>query len=372
MINGIIAVLNQPQGNFELQTKKIGEVDKDALVLKIELSGICGTDVHIFQGNHHGVHYPIVLGHEIVGTVQETGKNISMDYRGKTVAEGDRIILTPAMHCGFCYYCAVAKTPVRCVNATQYGFFSGNKAKSPFNGGYAQYLYIDCNKTSFFKSEISPEKGVLAEPIAVALHTISRVQNVTGATVVVQGAGALGLLHIFTAKAAGAAKVILVTRRKTEKLDIAVELGADEIITMEEVPDRRDRIKQVKKSSLCGYGADAVFECVGVPEVVDEGLHYLRDSGIYAIVGHAVEAGETGIDPADIMERNLRIEGIFDHSVEDFYKAFTILENNIHCVEKVISHRVPLFQIDGIFRKIVSKARHNGKEIIKAVLDPWI
>ncbi len=369
--SGKVALLPQAGGRFEINEHPVPRDNQNSLLLRVELCGVCGTDVHIFNGKHSDVEFPIVLGHEIVGTVEANGIGDIHDYLGNPVQPGDRIILTPAMYCGKCYFCSVAKTPVRCINPAQYGFFSRNEAASPFNGGYSQYVSLDYSKTDFFKTNISPEAGIFAEPLAVSFHSVIRASVRPGDTVVVQGAGSLGLLHVLAAKIAGAARIIMVTRRKTAKLDLARSLGADITITMEEIPERDERIRIVRESSINRYGADSVFECVGVPAVIGEGIAYVRDSGTYCIVGHAVNEGAAEINPADIMNRNIRIEGIFDHSVEDFYKSFTVLEREQHSVAKILSHKIPLADIDDAFECLSSKKLFDGSEITKAAIAPW-
>lgn len=371
MKKGSIALLQKPFGPFAIEHHELPRIGKTTLLLRIELCGICGTDVHIYEGKHHDVAFPIILGHEIVGTIEEMGDEVGTDYCGKTIRPGDRITLTPAMVCGSCFFCAVVKTPVRCVNATQFGFFSGNRAEMVFNGGYAQYLDVDATKTGFFKTDIPPEQGVFGEPLAVALHSVIRAGIQPGDSVVVQGAGTLGLLHVLAANVAGAASITLVTSRNTEKLEIGRAFGADRVITMKDTSDRRERIEAVRRQSISGYGADAVFECVGKPAVIDEGLEYVRDSGVYCIVGHAVDEGTVAINPLPVMERNIRIAGIFDHSVEHFYRAQAILETQRFPVQRMLTHKVPMGHMAEAFNRLVSKERYNGNEIIKAAVAPW-
>ncbi len=368
---GVVALLREPQGAFELNRHMVPVPDEGSLLLRIELCGICGTDVHIYNGKHGAVGFPIVLGHEIVGVVEDGGVENPVDYLNQPVSPGDRVILTPAMYCGSCFFCSVANTPSRCVAPEQYGFYSRNEANSPFNGGYGQYLVMDYAKTDFFRTDVSAEAGVFAEPLAVSFHSTTRAGVLPGDTVVVQGAGSLGLLHVLAAKIAGAQRIIVVTRRKTAKLEVARELGADVTITMEETPDEADRVRMVKEASIHGFGADAVFECVGVPGVIPEGIAYVRDSGVYCIVGHAVDEGTATVNPADIMDRNLRIEGVFDHTVEDFYKAAVTLEREHHGVERILSHTVPIDRLKEAFERLRTRTPFEGSEIAKAAVQPW-
>lgn len=328
--------------------------------------------MQIYQGKHHEVTFPVIMGHEICGKVIALGKGVNSDFLAKTVIIGDRVVLVPAVHCGKCYFCSVVKTPSKCINSVQYGFFSNPDNEPYFTGGYAQYLYIHNPKTEFFKIDAPPDTAVLTEPLAVAIHGVTRAKLLPGQTVVIQGAGPIGLLTLLYCKVGGAQKIIVVDKGKKERLKIAKEFGADLTIDIEEIPNSKDRFKVVKETSLSGYGADAVFECAGVPEVVTEGIGYVRDSGTYCIVGNAVDKGTIPLNPClDILDKNITIEGIYDHAVDDFIKAVTIIEKAEFPFSKMISHKISLFRLKEAMETFIEKKLLNGKEVLKPVVDPW-
>lgn len=364
---GKAAVLDKPKGNFEIKKYPVPDPAPATLVLRIELSGVCGTDIHIYHGYLSGIPFPLILGHEITGKIIALGKGVENDFLGKPVGIGDRIVLLPAIHCGKCYFCIVAKTPTKCPNAVQYGFFPNPDKKPYFTGGYAEYLYLHNPNTVFFKTSAPAEVAVFIEPSAMAVHAVDRAQIKVGDTVVVQGSGTLGLLTLVYAKLAGAAQTIVIGKRRKERLKIARELGADLTINMEEIPDKEERIRIIKERSYTGYGADVVFECSGALPAVSEGLQYLRDSATFCEVGTFVDMGSVDINPAlDIVGKNITIEGVYDNGTEQFVKALPILEKGEIPFFKMISHKLPLERL----KEAMTEREIDNKEITKIVVAP--
>lgn len=369
---GEAAVLYEPDGDFVIKEYSLPDPAPGTLLLKVELCGICGADPQIYQGKHHETTFPLIMGHEICGQVIARGQRADTDFLGRSVVEGDRIVFVPAVHCGKCYFCSVVKTRSKCVRSVQYGFFSNPDHEPHFSGGYAQYLYLHHPGTEFFKVDVAPEKAVLTEPLAVAIHGVTRAQLSPGDSVVVQGSGPIGLLTLLYCKVAGAGKVIVVDKGRKERLRVAKEFGADVTIDVEEIPDIEDRCRIVKDATVSGYGADAVFECAGVPEVVVEGIKYLRDSGTYCMVGNAVDKGTIPLNPClDILDKNITIEGIFDHAVDDFIKAVNVIENIEIPLSPMISHKVSLRRLRETMQALIKRKPLDGREVLKVVVDPW-
>ncbi len=370
---GISAILEKPFGEFLLKEYPIPNPASGTLIIKVELCGICGADVQIFQGLHHHVNFPIALGHEICGEIVAVGDGKESDFTGKSIAIGDRIVFVPSVHCGQCYFCSVAKTRAKCLNATVYGFLSDKEEEPHFKGGYGQYLYIHDPRTSIFKTNVPAEAAALTEPLAVALHGVERSGLQAGDTAVVQGAGPLGLLMTVACKASGASTVIVVGKSRKERLALAAELGADIIIDMKETPQVSERRRIVEDASSSGFGADVVFECAGAPQAFSEGVQYVRDSGIYCIVGSAVDKGTVSLNPCmDILDKNITIHGIYDHDVEHFSRAFRIIEERRFAVSKVISHRVSLGRLHEAMSCYARQEKFDGYHFRKAVVDPWL
>lgn len=371
MKKGRVAVLDKPNGEFIIKEYPLPDPEPGTLLIRIELCGVCGTDVHTYHGYMPDAPFPIILGHEIVGEIIALGKGTKTDFLGKPIKVGDRITLVPAIHCKKCFYCSIAKTPSKCVNMVSYGFFRDPDEKHYFTGGYADYLYLFHPDTDFFKINAPAEVAVFTEPLAIAIHAVDRAHIRLGDTVVVQGSGAIGLLTLICAKLSGAGKTIVVGKRRKERLELAKKLGADLVINMEEVPEEKERIRIVKENSLSGYGADVVFECAGVPQAFSEGIKYLRDSATFCEVGHFADTGSTKINPCtDVLTKNIRIEGIYDNEPEQFVRAIPILEKNEFPFAEIISHKLPLTSLKDAVDAITKGGKIDGKEVVKVVIDP--
>jgi len=371
MKKGRVAVLDKPKGRFIIKEYPLPDPAPGTLLVKIELCGVCGTDVHTYHGYLPDAPFPLILGHEIVGKIFALGKGVKTDFLGKPVKVGDRITLVPAIHCKKCFFCTIAKTPSKCVNMVSYGFFRDPDEKHYFTGGYADYLYLFHPDTDFFKINAPAEVAVFTEPLAIAIHAVDRAHIRLGDTVVVQGSGTIGLLTLICAKLAGAGKIIMVSRKRKERLELARRLGADLTINMEEIPEIEERVNIVRKGSLSGYGADVVFECAGAPAAFSEGIKYLRDSATFCEVGHFADTGSVKINPClDILTKNIRIEGIYDNEPEQFVRALPILEKGEFPFAEIISHKLPLTKLKDAVDAITTGRKIDGKELVKVVIDP--
>ena len=368
---GKVAVIMGEEGDIVVKEYPLPDIKDNELLIKIDLCGVCGTDVHTYYGGLEEAPFPTILGHEICGIIVEKGKDVKADFIGKQVKEGDRIILVPAIHCHKCYYCAIAKTPSKCMNMISYGFMPEPDKEPHFTGGYAEYLHLYHPDTEFFKIDAPAERAVFTEPLAIAVHAVDRSHLMPGQTAVVQGAGAIGLLTMICAKSFGASKVAVVGRRRKERLELAKELGADLTINMEEIPEEKERVEMIREFSTTGYGADVVFECAGNPLAFKEGIHYLRDSATLCEVGHFADAGSIDINPClEILTKNITIEGIYDNEADHFSRAIPILEKPQTEVEKIISHRLPLTKLMDAFRALREGIEIDGRQVIKSVIEP--
>lgn len=367
---GRMMSLDGVKGKFNLKEYEIPQVKEGMILCKIDLCGVCGTDGHTYLGHFANTPFPLLLGHEISATILEKGSGVETDYLGKKVDVGDRIVFVPAIHCKKCFYCSIVKTPSKCLHMISYGFM--NPEEWPhFTGGYADYLYLYHPDTEFFKIDASAERAVFAEPLAIALHAVERSGLKPGDTAVIQGTGAIGLLTLACAKLAGATRTVVVGRKRKERLELAKKFGADLTINLEEITNLEERVKLVKEISTTGYGADVVFECAGIPSAFAEGIKYLRDSAVLCEVGHFTDSGSVSINPCkDILEKNIRIEGIYDNEAEQFMRAVPVLEQAIFPLEEMISHRLPLSRLKEAIDAANCGSVVDGKEVIKAVVNP--
>jgi L-iditol 2-dehydrogenase len=309
------------------------------------------------------------MGHEIVGTLVALGEGFETDALGKSLKVGDRIVPAPLVTCGTCFFCTIAKEPVKCLNGKAYGHLGDGP---PYHhGGYAEYLYVFLPGTLVFKTDLPPEVGVLLEPMSIAVNAVDKVGIYPGEVVVVQGAGPIGLLTVACAKLSGASKVIAVDMQPG-RLAMARKLGADVTINLREVRNAADRIRMVHEESTGGFGADVVFEAAGVPAAVPEGIDYLRYGGRFCEEGHFADSGTVQINPSThLCAKCITLVGSWSSTPDTFARSLNLLERGDFPYGDLITHRLPLERTTEGFTALAGDKMSDGTEVIKAVTAPW-
>lgn len=363
------AVLLEPK-KLEVLDYDKPKVADDALLAKIKCCGVCGTDVHKFLGYGKGVPYPLILGHEFSGVVEQLGPkaNEALVVHGGELAEGDAVTVVPGLPCGECHFCRnFPDRPNLCTNRLIYGGSRTSRDPPHLYGGFAEYIYVEPRSWVYKLPEgMSFKLGALAEPASVSTRALERAigpeMDASGLTVVVQGAGAIGLLATAAAKAAGAEKVINIDRVK-ERLKMAKELGADELVNMKEFVDPREWIERVQELTD-GVGADVVIECTGVPEAFLEGLEMVRRGGKYVEMGHFTDPGGIELHPHAICYRDMDILGSWVYPMAQFGKSLEILNSGKFPLEEIFTHE---FGVEDTLKAIQTSERG---ECVKALVVP--
>ena len=366
-------LLEKPKGNFVIGDYPIPEPAPGSVLMKIELCGVCGTDVHTWQASAEdvGCEYPISLGHEISGTVAQLGPGKLRDSIGRTLEIGDRIGVCPAIHCGKCYFCRIAKTPEKCTDWKTYGTWPKADQEPHFTGGYADYLYIHDPNSLVLKTDSTAERTVFLEPMAVVVHSLLHAQIRLGDTVVIQGSGPIGLLTTACCRLAGASRIIATGRRNRKRLELAKQMGADFTICHEDMPDEKQRKEFVFDNSLNLVGADVVINTVGTAPVFKECLNFVRNSGTLVEVGNFVDSGTIDFNPCrDLLEKGIRIIGSFDNEAEHFVRSLPMIADQRIPLEKLISHRIPLGDVQQALDAIGKNEKLDSHEIVKIMMDP--
>ena len=365
---GRVAILDKPEGTFHIEEKPLPEVKPGEILVKQESAGVCGTCVHMYHGRLPGIKYPIILGHEIVGTIDTLGKGVETDLMGEPLKEGDRVFILPAMRCGKCYFCSVIGASNLCTGGGAYGVKPLSDDPLYFTGGYGDYVYLDHPWSKVLKMNADPDVAVLLEPFSIGIHALDRVWVKTGSVVAIQGAGAIGLFTLIAAKETGAFKTIVIGAPES-RLELAKEFGADVTINIEEIPDAEERIELVKKETPGGYGADVVFECAGVPTAIPEGLDMLRRGGTYVVAGHFTDVGEVSINPfTHLNNKHINLVGVWGGKLPYFVKGKPILESGKYPFGKMVSHKLPLERLGDVMDALSTDYRLDGKEVRKVVI----
>jgi len=337
------AVIARPNESVEIKEFPIPKVHPRAMLVRMKVSGICGTDIHIWRGHIKAIRYPVIPGHENVGVIHELGEDVGRDIADNKLAEGDTIVWPPRSSCGYCYYCKVLNEPTLCPNTRSYGISIPCNEPPYINGGFSEYIYIRPQTDVVKVPKDVSVKEVLAAGCAGATmaQAVERGGVSLGDVVVVQGGGGLGLFGIALALASGARKVISIPGRREARLKLAERLGA-EVIDMNRLPEVRKRVEVVKRLTPGGYGADVVFECTGNPEAVLEGMRMLRRGGRYVIVGQTPEMGEIPMAPSVITRNQLILSGSWAGTGKHLYKAVKLIESHKFPFEELVTHEFTL------------------------------
>jgi L-iditol 2-dehydrogenase len=335
------------------------------------MCGICGTDKHTWRGENvqyagteaeTDTPFPIIPGHEVIGVVAAINDRVKprLDYNGERLRVGDRIVLCPDVICGECFECRHTFAYPWCENLRGYGNAFTSTEPPHLFGGWAEYMYILPNAFVYKVPEGLPDRvAVMAELMAVS-YNLDKVQEfftlsgegfAVGNTVVVQGAGPMGICHIIKARMMGAGDIIA-TDRSDFRLDLAKAFGADHGLNVDQTT-ASERIEFVR-SLTRGRGADIVAECVGIAEVVPEGIEMLRKGGFYIEAGNFVEMGEVSLSPhRHFCAKNIRLIGMTNHPFTGYTPSMEMMHRQAHLFpfEEFVTHAYPLAQTEDALLK---------------------
>ncbi|NQS88292.1 zinc-binding dehydrogenase [Patescibacteria group bacterium] len=352
------AVITKP-GEIKIQEFPYPSVKESDMLVKMEMSGICGTDKHTYKGElrqyagtaaEEDIPLPIIPGHEDVGVVAEIGKQAkkNLEFYGRELKEGDRVVICPDIICGRCWYCRHIAAYPWCENIKTYGVTISCKTPPHLFGGWAEYMYVTSD-TFVFKvpPEIPPRIAVLTEPLVVTylfdkakeFYSLGGEGFGTGDTVLIQGTGPLGLCHIIKARIMGAGQIIAIDKSEY-RLKLAKDFGADVTINVEKTTEK-ERIEKVK-ALTDARGVDLVVECVGIPEVVREGIEMLRKGGMYFEVGNYVETGTVSLSPhRHMLAKSIRLIGMTNHPYTGYGPTLKLIERYLHTIpfERIVTHQ---------------------------------
>jgi len=377
---GVLAATLVKPGKYEIREYPLPEPAAGCVLIRMEMSGICGTDKHTFQGytaqyGGRQLEFPIIQGHENVGTIAAIGGDGKYaDFEGVALREGDRVVVGANVACGECYYCRHDFPYYCCEKTTDYG--NNLSAKNPPHlfGGWAQYMYV--LPGSFLvkvPDDLPSEVAVLTEIFAVSVG-LDRAKQMSAFpnesfrfddTVVVLGVGPLGMCFLMKARMLGAGTIIAVDKSEY-RLNFAKRLGADFAVNVESM-SKPERLKMVKDLTH-GRGADMVIECAGVPQAVPEALEMLRVGGLLVEAGNFSDLGEVAISPhRHICAKNARILGVGGEEPAAYGPGMRQMARYMknYPLREFVTHRYGLRDVDAAMKKSVEA------ESMKVVLEPW-
>ncbi len=346
----------QGQGKgFEIRQYPVPDPAPGAVLIRVSLANVCGSDMHYWKGEFdftkRGRPLPLNTGHEHTGRVAKLGAGVTTDSAGQPLREGDRVIyryFIPCGRCGACLRRAFKSCPTRQAN-----WLVTCDVWPHFQGGYGQYFYLGPNHVIFkLPDAITDEMAAGINCAFTQVYAALEIAGLrVGQTVVIQGAGGLGIYACAVARERGAATVIVIDGVE-ERLRLAREFGADAVVDLRESRTPEARVERVK-ALTGGWGGDVVMELVGNPNVVDEGLRMVALEGSYLEVGNINVGWEAKLDPSWLLFGNRRVVGVVHYEAEHLKGALDLMvrTRQKYPYHKIVSHKFPLEQINEAFRQ---------------------
>jgi threonine dehydrogenase-like Zn-dependent dehydrogenase len=347
------AILIEKPYSVSFKQQKTPRIGTKEILVKVAYCGICGTDVHIYEGQVPYVKYPLIPGHEISGIVIEVGSDVSR------ISIGERIAINPNISCkdlnlktnNYCFYCK-RNRPHFCKNWEAIG------VTRP--GGFAEF--VKCPESSAIKitsSRISLKEAAFMEPIACTLHGIKKLAITSNDVVLIIGAGPIGLLMISLIKKLYDPKIIVCEPLESRR-DLASVLGASLVINSDQTS-----IERIINDETSNEGVDVSIEAVGNTETATTALKLLNKGGRSLIFGVTSSEDKIPLYLHDLYSKEWSIFGSFTNPHEN-QEAMEILNKKIIDLEILVSHELSLASLEKGFQLLLNKGvKHVNKVLVK-------
>ena len=320
------------------------EISDNEVLIRVNASGICGTDIHIYRGEWK-TNTPIILGHEFSGVIADVGREV------KGLNIGDPVVAEPNIPCGSCYFCRMSERNYFCENLEATGV--------TVNGAFAEYVKIVASNVYRLPKGYNLDEAALIEPLACCVRGIDQAEIRVGDTVAIIGAGPVGLILLQLALQSGASMVIQ-TDMEDSRLSLAKDLGADHTINI----TKEDPVESIKELTG-GYGVDVAIEAVGKPEAITQAMRATRRGGRLVIFGVSPEDAVWKVRPFELYDKELTIKTSY-RSPYTFQRAVKIAVSGRVRLKPLISH---VFKLDDIHRAFeVAEKRLEGA--VKVLVKP--
>jgi 2-desacetyl-2-hydroxyethyl bacteriochlorophyllide A dehydrogenase len=335
------AVMTQP-GSIEFKEVEEPVAGPGEILLRVKKIGVCGSDIHVWHGQHPFTPYPVVQGHEFSAVVEAVGEGVTK------VKPGMKATAAPQQVCGICNPCKRGDYHI-CDELKVRGF------QAP---GCAQDLFVTTEERIVaFPDSLSFEQGALIEPISVAAHSTSRAPDLAGKNIVVFGAGTIGNLVAQAARCRGAKKV-MVTDLSEFRLEKALEAGADAACHVG-TEDFADKVKEI----FGDEGFDIAFECAGVEASLDAAVQYIQKGGDIVVVG--VYGDRPRVDMSVVGDRELSLIGTLMYQQNDYEQAVEWIADGSIITEPLVTGHFPFEEYEDAYRYI----EKEGDTTLKIVID---
>ena len=290
-------------GEISFREVPMPEVHENDVLVRIRRIGVCGSDIHVYHGEHPFTSYPVTQGHEVAGEVVSYGKNV------QGLHEGQKVTIQPQVFCGECYPCRHGKYNL-CEHLKVMGFQT--------TGVASEYFAVDASKVTPLPDTMSFDEGAMIEPLAVAVHAVRRVGDVTGQKIAVLGAGPIGILVAQTAKGLGAASV-MITDISDLRLKKATECGVDICVNTAQ--------RDFGEALVEAFGpdkADVIYDCAGNDITMNQAIRCARKGSTIILV--AVFAKMATVDLAVLNDHELDLNTTMMYRSEDYEEAIRLVQ----------------------------------------------
>ncbi|MHB1133356.1 MAG: zinc-dependent alcohol dehydrogenase [Chloroflexota bacterium] len=305
------------KGDLRVEEMPRPRAEAGEVLVRLSVCGCCHTDLAILEGAYPLQTVPGAIGHEYAGTVVDVGEGVA------SLAVGDHVTALPLASCGHCYLCRRGREHL-CLNPAER------------RGGYVEYAALPERQAYKLPTGVSDLAGSMAEPLAVCLHAVEQAGVSFGDTVVVIGAGPIGLTTVQATRLAGAGTIILSEPNEFRR-DLGRQFGATVL-----VDPRHQSLAEIVRELTEGVGADSVLETVGLVPTIEEGPRLLRKGGTMVVVGVSSREAVARYNPFDLFYRELAIKGTMG-SGRQMARAVSLLASLQP--ERLFTHDYPLEQV---------------------------
>lgn len=332
-------------GKIEIQEIDVPEPGKGEVLLKVGGCGVCGTDAHIYTGDIDNAVPPVILGHEITGTVERTGPEVS------SIVEGQEVVVDPFVYCGICEFCKTGNR-VLCENESFLGYHR--------HGGFCQYTLVPDTNVYTVPSGLSFFDRIICETLSTVLAGFDRLDPKPGSTILILGAGTVGLLWNQVVRGCLPAVIIQTEIIKTRR-ECASRLGADMAISPEE--DLRGVVLE-----RFPFGVDRIVDATGSTAAVEQALPLLRKGGTFLSFGICPADEHLSLSLNWVYKKQIRILTSRRPPRHKMSNAIKILEKGLVDSETLVTSKRSLSEIETAFTDFSEKKDRE----IKMAIDPWI
>ena len=330
-MNGVLTMHKSMQAavlhganDLRFQEVKRPEPGLGEVLLRVHRCGICGTDSHIVKGRFPAPNLPLIIGHEFAGEVAAVGAGV--DY----VKEGDRATADINIACGHCWYCR-NNQKLFCAQVRQLGVHD--------HGGMAEYVVVPAGNVYILPKEMPYDHAAFIEPLACAIHGQKRIGIEVGETVLILGAGPMGLAHAALSKQRGAG-LVMISEPNVGRRERAHRIGTD----LEVDPTVPEFIEAIMQATD-GRGADVVIEAVGSPVTYGQAFQLVRRGGRILAYGAAAQDAVVPMKPFDVYAKELTIVGSYAGTYETWPQAISLISGGRFDPSKIIDSVRPLSDV---------------------------